>query len=155
MDGIFLGLAGLLLEISLGICPREIPWSSPASVWKTHTSFFTWINPIFLKKGQSDDQIEGCILIVALHLMEKIHSGNINRWISYFCCGRNFTLITCWGEILPVKNTTYFSCIFIYKIIYKLVTLLYIVKDFFSFKYAIVFPLSLEYWIKKQRHSFH
>ena len=28
MDGVFLGLAGLLLGISLGLRPREIPWSS-------------------------------------------------------------------------------------------------------------------------------
>ena len=31
MDGFFLGLAGLLLGIFLGLCPREIPWSSPTS----------------------------------------------------------------------------------------------------------------------------
>ena len=35
MDGVFLGLAELLLGISLGLCPREIPQSSPASPWKT------------------------------------------------------------------------------------------------------------------------
>ena len=35
MDGVFLGLAGLLLGIFLGLCPREIPRSSPASPWKT------------------------------------------------------------------------------------------------------------------------
>ena len=32
---VFLGLAELLLGISLGLCPREIPQSSPASPWKT------------------------------------------------------------------------------------------------------------------------
>ena len=35
MDGVFLGLAGLLLGISLGLRPREIPQSSPVSPWKT------------------------------------------------------------------------------------------------------------------------
>ena len=30
----------------------------------------------------------------------------------YFSCGRNFTLITCSGEILSIKKTTYFSCVF-------------------------------------------
>ena len=34
-DRVFLGLAGLLLGISLGLRPREIPQSSPASPWKT------------------------------------------------------------------------------------------------------------------------
>jgi hypothetical protein len=32
---ISLWLAGLLLGISLGLCPQQIPWSSPASPWKT------------------------------------------------------------------------------------------------------------------------
>ena len=31
MDGVFLGLAGMLLGISLGLRPWEIPRSSPAS----------------------------------------------------------------------------------------------------------------------------
>ena len=35
MDGAYLGLAGLLLGISLGLRPREIPQSSPASHRKT------------------------------------------------------------------------------------------------------------------------
>ena len=35
MDGVFLGLAGLLLKISLGLRPQEIPWSSPARPRKT------------------------------------------------------------------------------------------------------------------------
>ena len=34
-DGVFLGLAGLLLGISLRLCPWEIPRSSPAIPWKT------------------------------------------------------------------------------------------------------------------------
>ena len=34
-DGVFLGLAGLILRISLGLCPREIPRSLPASPRKT------------------------------------------------------------------------------------------------------------------------
>ena len=35
MDGVFLGLAGRLLDIPLGLRPQEIPQSSPASPWKT------------------------------------------------------------------------------------------------------------------------
>ena len=35
MDRVFLGLAGLLLGISLGLGPWEIPGRSPASPWKT------------------------------------------------------------------------------------------------------------------------
>ena len=35
MHGVFLGLAGLLLGISLRLCFRDIPRSSPASPWKT------------------------------------------------------------------------------------------------------------------------
>ena len=35
MDEVFVGLAGLLLEISLGLCPWEIPQSSPAIPRKT------------------------------------------------------------------------------------------------------------------------
>ena len=35
MDEVFLGLAGLLLEISLGLCPWETPRRSPARPWKT------------------------------------------------------------------------------------------------------------------------
>ena len=37
MDGVFLGLAGLLPGISLGLCRREILRSSPASLWKTQS----------------------------------------------------------------------------------------------------------------------
>ena len=43
MDEIFLGLAGLLLGICLELRPREIPRSSPASLWKTLS-----IPPLFL-----------------------------------------------------------------------------------------------------------
>ena len=53
-----------------------------------------------------------CILSFAIHLMEKISSHNFTRWISNFSCGRNFTLITCLGEILSIKNTIYFSQVF-------------------------------------------
>ena len=35
MDRVFLGLTGLLLRISLGLSPQEIPRSSPASTQKT------------------------------------------------------------------------------------------------------------------------
>ena len=31
MDGVFLGLVGLILGISLGLCPQDIPRSSPVS----------------------------------------------------------------------------------------------------------------------------
>ena len=52
MDGVFLGLLllglGLLLGISFGLCPQEIPPSSPASPWKTPS-----IPPLFLGLTQS------------------------------------------------------------------------------------------------------
>ena len=35
MDRVSPGPAGLLLRISLGLCPREIPWSSPVGPRKT------------------------------------------------------------------------------------------------------------------------
>ena len=38
--GVFQGLSGLLRGISFGLCPREIPQSSPASPWKA-PSFLT------------------------------------------------------------------------------------------------------------------
>ena len=72
-----------------------------------------------------------CIFSFAIHLMEKIHSHNCNRWISYFSCGRNFTSITCSGEILSIKILHNTTLHFTYKIIYKLVTVIYIV-EFFS-----------------------
>ena len=50
MDGVFLGLAGLLLGISLGLCPQEIPRSSPASPWKTPS-----IHPLLLGLTHSSD----------------------------------------------------------------------------------------------------
>ena len=46
-DEVFLWMAGLLLGISLGLCPWEIPRSSPASPWKT-LSF----PPILLRLNQ-------------------------------------------------------------------------------------------------------
>ena len=48
MDGVVLRLAGLLLGISLGLLPREIPRSSPASPRKT-----TSIPPLLLGLSQS------------------------------------------------------------------------------------------------------
>ena len=48
MDKVFLGLAGVLLGISLGLRPWEIPWSSPTSPWKTPS-----IPPIVLGLTQS------------------------------------------------------------------------------------------------------
>ena len=47
-DGLFLGLTGLLHGISLGICPREIPWNSPASLRKTPS-----FPPLLLRLTQS------------------------------------------------------------------------------------------------------
>ena len=46
MARFFLGLAGLLLRISLGLCPWKFPRSSPASPQKNpvHHSCCTWIN---------------------------------------------------------------------------------------------------------------
>ena len=48
MDKVFLGLAGLLHEISLGLRPREIPRSIPSSPWKTPS-----IPPLLLGLTQS------------------------------------------------------------------------------------------------------
>ena len=48
MDGFFLGLAGRLLRISLRLCPRELPRSSPASPRKTLS-----ITPVVLGLTQS------------------------------------------------------------------------------------------------------
>ena len=48
MDRVFLGLAGLLLGIYLGLCPQEIPLSSPASPRKTPS-----IPPLLLGLTQS------------------------------------------------------------------------------------------------------
>ena len=42
-DCVFLWLAGLPLGISLGLRPREIPWGSPVSPWKTQS-----LPPLFL-----------------------------------------------------------------------------------------------------------
>ena len=47
-DRVFLELAGLLLGISLRLCPWEIPRSSPASPWKTPA-----FPPLLLKFTQS------------------------------------------------------------------------------------------------------
>ena len=48
MAGFFLGLAGLLLGISLGLCPWEFPRISPASPQKTLS-----ITPVVLGLTQS------------------------------------------------------------------------------------------------------
>ena len=48
-DRVFLGLAGLLLGISLWLCPRKIPCSSPASHWKTPS-----FPPLLLRLTQYD-----------------------------------------------------------------------------------------------------
>ena len=48
MDGVFLELAELLLWISLWLCPRKIPRSSPASPWQTPS-----IPPLLLGLTQS------------------------------------------------------------------------------------------------------
>ena len=47
-DGVFLGLAGLLLGISLGLRPQEIPRSSPTSPRKTPS-----FPPLLLRLTQS------------------------------------------------------------------------------------------------------
>ena len=52
MDGVFLGLAGLLLGISLGFRPREIPRSIPASPRKIPS-----IPPLLLGITQSEDYV--------------------------------------------------------------------------------------------------
>ena len=54
---VFLGLAGLLLGISLRLCHREIPWSSPASAWKT-LSF----PPLLLRLTHSSENVRFIIL---------------------------------------------------------------------------------------------
>ena len=106
-------------------------------------------NFVLVKTWFFSENMGYCILSFAIHLMENIHSCNFDRWISYFSCGRNFTSITWLGEILSIKNTSYFSYVFSL-IIYKLVTWLYIVELYFFSKHNIVFPLALEKWIKKK-----
>ena len=62
MDGVFLGLAGLLLGIFLGLRLREIPQSSPSSFWKTLS-----IPPLLLGLTQCPACEEVC-----LHMNVKI-----------------------------------------------------------------------------------
>ena len=58
-DGVFLGLAGLLLGISLGLCPQEIPRSRLASPWKTlslpplllRLTHSSWCNKLIVMLG--------------------------------------------------------------------------------------------------------
>ena len=59
MDGVLLGLAGLLLGISLGLRPWEIPWSSRASPRKT-----PFIPPLLL--GLTHDVGSLCISMMWL-----------------------------------------------------------------------------------------
>ena len=60
MDGIFLGLARLLLRISLGNRPQEIPQSSPASPRKTPS-----FPPLLLRLTQARPGLqEGIIRLV-------------------------------------------------------------------------------------------
>ena len=47
-DRVFLRLAGLILRISFGLCPQEIPWSSPTSPQKTRS-----VPPLLLCLTQS------------------------------------------------------------------------------------------------------
>ena len=79
MDGVFLGLAGLLLGISLGLRPREISSEQPCqpSENPVHPSSFTWINPIcipnkealHLRLGQRVD-------LFGMSSIEYIHDKN-------------------------------------------------------------------------------
>ena len=64
MDGVFLGLAGLLLRISLGLHPQEIPCSSPSSPWKTLS-----IPPLLLGLTQS---------IAGLGTLANLEFGNLS-----------------------------------------------------------------------------
>ena len=52
MDGVFLGLAGLLLGISLKLRPWEIPSEQPCqpSENPVHPSSFNWITPFYLEQ---------------------------------------------------------------------------------------------------------
>ena len=57
MDGVFLGLAGLLIGISLGLRPREITQSSPAGPQKTPS-----IPPLLLGLTQYTPSSAGSVL---------------------------------------------------------------------------------------------
>ena len=56
-DRVFLGLAGLLLEISLGLRPREIPRSSPASQLPSPS-----FPPLLLRLTQNTPSSDGSVL---------------------------------------------------------------------------------------------
>ena len=61
MDGIFLGLAGLLLGISLGLRPWEIPRSNPAIPLKT-----PFIPPLIIVLTHSVYATENRLTMVSL-----------------------------------------------------------------------------------------
>ena len=84
MDRAFLGLAGLLLRISRGPRPQEIPQSSPASPRKTQSfpplllslTHFVQFSSHFSEKdfGHEISQSKMYVLLKALfvHILEKI-----------------------------------------------------------------------------------
>ena len=78
MDGDFLGLAGLLLGISLGLCPLEIPRSSPArlfgslldwALFRTFQHFRALLKPemLVLRYSQQWSASELCMMKSAQH----------------------------------------------------------------------------------------
>ena len=69
--GFFLGLAGLLLGISLWLCPMEIPWEQPCqpSENPVHPSSFTWINPFSIMKRMILKTYSSSIAILVLVLV--------------------------------------------------------------------------------------
>ena len=79
MDGVFLRLAGLLLRISLGLCPREIPWSSPTDPQKTLS-----IPPLLLGLTNSKSRILCADSILLLKtLRSKIPKKSLNMAINW------------------------------------------------------------------------
>ena len=78
-DGDFLRLSGLLLGISLGIRPREIPRSSPASPWKTPS-----FPPLLLRSTQYINSYQ----FTAIHkLLINLHNTRGKNQPIYFYCG--------------------------------------------------------------------
>ena len=74
MDGVFLGLAGLLLWISLGLCPSEIPWSSPVSPRKTPS-----FPPLLLRLTQYIK-----LLLSIKKKAAECLTDTVLRWQAYF-----------------------------------------------------------------------
>jgi len=74
MDGVFLGLAGLLLGISLGLRPREIPRSSPASPRKTPS-----FPPLLLRLTHSISNRNFCCFSYIIAMVHK-NSPTVEFW---------------------------------------------------------------------------